>query len=221
MNAARTSVEMTAVTSRMRRRRFHRFRWGSKNICLSSMDGLFYSTCAKTAATIYPIQYESYGRGYGESMDGPEPEESGPDFWPDVAGGAGAGSRCGVARVDAEGVSAGIRGHADLWGTGQEPAAAWAVCDHRRKRRIASDADPAAWVSAVSCAVFPAVWHGELRRGGVCADCAGAGRVPVAGGVCAADSVLEGQGWGRHVHAVAGGAVPLYGGVCCGSADGD
>src|SRR4051812_5425221 len=44
MNPARTSVKMTAVTSRMRRRRFHLVRWGSKNICLSGISSRLYST---------------------------------------------------------------------------------------------------------------------------------------------------------------------------------
>src|SRR5271157_4026471 len=152
MKPARTSVTRTAVTSSNRRRRFQRLRWGSKNICLSGMDDLIHSTCAKAAKTVYAIQYESYGSRPRESIAGLAPDhcQNPRSFARGAAGCAGAGRRGAVAPVDAERAFSGRRRLADLRRYGQEPADAWAVCAHRWERRAARDADPAARVSAVS-----------------------------------------------------------------------
>src|ERR1035441_7010506 len=182
MKPARTRVETIAIMSRMRRRRFHRLRWGSKNICLSGMDGLVY-LYAETIETVYAIHYESYGSRSRESID-----SFGPDLWPrgpGAAGGAGAcRGRC-VARVDAQGAFSGQWGHADLRRAGKESAAAWTVCADRERRRGVFDADPAARLSAVSGALFQGFRDGKLRLGGVGADRAGAAGLPASGGVCA------------------------------------
>ena len=103
----------------------------------------FVSTWAKTAETVYAIQYESYGSRPSESI-------------------AGLGRMLAKARGVARGwlpvmpaLAAGAllrvwmlrefpqvgRGFAGLWRVGEEPSAAWAVCPQRRQRRAARDAD--------------------------------------------------------------------------------
>src|ERR1035441_4561680 len=79
--------------------------------------------------------------------------------------GAGACRGSGIAPVDAGSVSPGFRGYADLRQPGEEPAAAWAVCHYGWERGAALDADPAAWLSAVSGALLQAVWRGQLHGG--------------------------------------------------------
>src|ERR1035441_6923076 len=206
MKAASTSVNRTAAASRMRRSRFHRFRWGSKKICLSTMNWAGpVCTWAKTASTVYAIQYESYGSCPRESIDGAGPEirrraqraacDAGPCCWP------------GDAAVDARGVLRGQWGRAGLWGIGEEPAAVRPLCSQWGRRRDVFHADPAARLSTVSGCLLPGIRDGELCFGSLGADCAGVGRLPAAGRFCAPHCLPRG-GAGD---ALAGGALPLHG----------
>src|SRR5271157_4392004 len=78
MKPAMTSVVRTAVASRMRRRRFHRFRCGSKNICLSGMVCLVPTRKPRERSTLYITnRMEAAQESQSTGPDQPRKQSSG------------------------------------------------------------------------------------------------------------------------------------------------